>query len=288
MKKTLPNFKQYVSCPTRGEKTLYLLYANVKDAYSSSPLHPLGRSDHNLVHLNPCYVPLVKQQPVTTRTARRWSEEAIETLPGCFEVTVWQALCEPHGEDIDGLTKCITDYINFCVDCNVPTRTVHCYSNNKPWVTRDIKAILNAKKRAFRAGNREEVKTIQVDLRVKIREAKEKYRRKLKRQLQQNNMRKVRRQLERLVPVPKTPRPSGSKDYRPVALTSHTMKALQRLVLEQLQPVVKPLLDSLQFAYQPQLGVEDAIIYLLNRAYAHLDKLASTVRVMFFDLVLGS
>ncbi|KAJ8389092.1 hypothetical protein AAFF_G00122980 [Aldrovandia affinis] len=60
-----------------------------------------------------------------------------------------------------------------------------------PWVTRDIKAIFNAKKRAFRAGNREEVRTIQVDLRVKIREAKEKYRRKLERQLQQNKMRKV-------------------------------------------------------------------------------------------------
>ncbi|KAJ8354134.1 hypothetical protein SKAU_G00217010 [Synaphobranchus kaupii] len=32
----LPNFTQYVSCPTREERTLDLLYANVKDAYSSS------------------------------------------------------------------------------------------------------------------------------------------------------------------------------------------------------------------------------------------------------------
>ncbi|KAI4905879.1 hypothetical protein NFI96_001273 [Prochilodus magdalenae] len=45
--------------------------------------------------------------------------------------------------------------------------------------------------------------------------------------------------------------------------------------------MVQPLLDPLQFAYQPRLGVEDAI-YLLNRVYAHLDKPASTVRVMFF------
>ena len=37
-----------------------------------------------------------------------------------------------------------------------------------------------------------------------------------------------------LVPVPKTPRPSSFKDYRPVALTSHTMKVLERLVLEKL------------------------------------------------------
>lgn len=56
------------------------------------------------------------------------------------------------------------------------TITVNCYSNSHPWVTKDIKATLNAKKRAFRAGNREEVRTIQGDLKVKIREAKEKYR----------------------------------------------------------------------------------------------------------------
>ncbi|KAI4901871.1 hypothetical protein NFI96_006974 [Prochilodus magdalenae] len=52
---------------------------------------------------------------------------------------------------------------------------------------------------------------------------------------------------------------------------------MERLVLEQLRPMVQPLLDPLQFAYQPRLGVEDAIIYLLNRVYAHLDKPASTL-----------
>ncbi|XP_049889997.1 uncharacterized protein LOC126383511 [Epinephelus moara] len=191
MATTLPTFTQYVSCPTREERTLDLLYANAKDAYSCSPHPPLGRSDHNLVHLNPCYVPLVKSQPATMRTVRRWSEETYETLQGCFGATDWQALCEPHGEDIDGLTECITDYLSFCVDSTVPARTVHCYPNNKPWVTKDIKAILNSKKRAFRAGNREEVRAIQGELKMKIREAKERYRRKLERKLQQNNMREV-------------------------------------------------------------------------------------------------
>ena len=28
-------------------------------------------------------------------------------------MTNWDVLCEPHGEDIDGLTECITGYINF-------------------------------------------------------------------------------------------------------------------------------------------------------------------------------
>ncbi|KAI2649597.1 RNA-directed DNA polymerase from mobile element jockey [Labeo rohita] len=426
--KTLPTFTQFVNCPTREGRIIDLLYANVRDAYSSSPLPPLGRSDHNLIHLTPCYVPLVKRLPATSKIVRRWTEEANETLQGCFEVTDWQALCEPHGQDIDGITECITGYINFCVDTIVPVRTVNCYPNNKPWVTKDIKAILNRKKKAFRDGNKVEVRAIQRDLRIKIREAKEKYRRKLEWKLQQNNMREVwsgmrtitgykssgsggvnggveqanelnqffnrfdivtpihpandssaaerqrpaaspvlssptdyldgpactsssdpsadshhleitgsppppitftteqvRRQLQKihigksagpdgvsprvlkdcalqlsgvlhyvfnlslslqrvpvmwktscLVPVPKMPRSSDLKDYRPVALTSHIMKTLERLILEQLRPMVQPFLDPLQFAYQPRLGVEDAVIFLLNRVYTHLDKPAST------------
>ena len=50
------------------------------------------------------------------------------------------------------------------------------------------------------------------------------------------------------------------------------MKTLERLVLEQLRPMGRPHLDPLQFAYQPWIGVEDTIIYLLNRVFTHLDK----------------
>lgn len=60
--------------------------------------------------------------------------------------------------DIDSLTHCITDYINFCVENAVPTRTVHCFSNNKPWVTPELKAQLNQKKRSFRSGDKEELR----------------------------------------------------------------------------------------------------------------------------------
>ena len=44
---------QNVTCHTRENKTLDLFHANSKESYHSSPLAPLGRSDHNLVHLLP-------------------------------------------------------------------------------------------------------------------------------------------------------------------------------------------------------------------------------------------
>ena len=69
---TLPTFTQYVICHTRDNKTLDLLYANSEEAYNSSPLPPLGRSDHNLVHLLPVYKPLVNRQPVESRWEISW------------------------------------------------------------------------------------------------------------------------------------------------------------------------------------------------------------------------
>ena len=50
---TLNNFHQYVDCPTRDNKTLDLLYVNAMDAYDSTALPPLSRSDHNLVMMTP-------------------------------------------------------------------------------------------------------------------------------------------------------------------------------------------------------------------------------------------
>lgn len=41
------------------------------------------------------------------------------------------------------------------MDCYTLIKTVSCFPNNKPWITSDIKAILNQKKEAFRDGDKE-------------------------------------------------------------------------------------------------------------------------------------
>ncbi|KAI4888220.1 hypothetical protein NFI96_004855 [Prochilodus magdalenae] len=86
-----------------------------------------------------------------------------------------------------------------------------------------------------------------------------------------------------LIPVPKKAHPEELNDYRPVALTSHVMKTMERLLLNHLRPQVHHAEDPLQFAYREKVGVEDAILYLLHRAHSHLDKGGGAVRVMFFD-----
>uniref|UniRef100_A0A674MTI7 Catenin alpha-2 n=1 Tax=Takifugu rubripes TaxID=31033 RepID=A0A674MTI7_TAKRU len=59
-----------------------------------------------------------------------------------------------------------------------------------------------------------------------------------------------------IVPVPKTPHPKELNSYRPVALTSHLMKTLERLILAHLRPLNKIILDPLTFSearFRPSL-----------------------------------
>ncbi|KAK3531137.1 hypothetical protein QTP70_012978 [Hemibagrus guttatus] len=106
---------------------------------------------------------------------RKWSPEAEQTLRDCFGDTL-------HYTVVD----CTADYINFSMDIVVPVRTVCCYPNNKPWITSDIKDLLNQKKRAFRDGDQQELKRVQRELKVQLREVKEQYKRKLEQMLQHN------------------------------------------------------------------------------------------------------
>ncbi|XP_078794428.1 uncharacterized protein LOC144988179 [Oryzias latipes] len=383
---------------------------------------------------------MVKQQKPQIKTVKIWTEEVTERLRECFSTTDWDVLCSPHGEDIDSLTDCITDYVNFCAENTVQTKSVQCFSNNKPWVTPELKTLLNEKKRAFLSGDKEELRRVQRDLKYNIRKCKDCYRKKLEQRLEQNNIRdvwrglkhisghaeagnghqvtgdqawanelnlffnrfdsaqppvsthtahsshlsssgissqlqllppqhqavhspllpteakgppqrltapdqpppthpptplcltlnQVRMELRRtktrkatgpdnitsrllrecadqlcvvmlfifnmslrlekvpviwrtscLVPVPKVPRPTEPNHFRPVALTSHLMKAMERIILSHRRTQVSSALDPLQFAYRPGIGVDDAIIYLQHQALSHLEAPGSTVRVMF-------
>ena len=148
---TLAAFYQVVNCPTRNNRTIDLLYVNVQEAYRVTPLPSLRKCDHNLVHLQPQYTPLVQGQPATPSSIRRWSLEMEAALRDCYGTTDWDVLLNPHCEDIEGMTYCLTDYFNFCVNVVSTIRTVRCYPNNKPLVTREVKAVLNRKKAAFRS-----------------------------------------------------------------------------------------------------------------------------------------
>uniref|UniRef100_A0A9J7ZPZ6 Reverse transcriptase domain-containing protein n=1 Tax=Cyprinus carpio carpio TaxID=630221 RepID=A0A9J7ZPZ6_CYPCA len=86
-----------------------------------------------------------------------------------------------------------------------------------------------------------------------------------------------------IIPIPKKPKITGLNDYRPVALTSVVMKSFEKLVLAYLKDITGPLLDPLQFAYQANRSVDDAINMGLHFILQHLDKTGTYVRILFVD-----
>jgi hypothetical protein len=74
-------------------------------------------------------------------------------------------------------------------------------------------------------------------------------------------------------------------DLRPVALTSIPMKVCEKLFKKVLSKYTVGVLDPLQFAYQTGRNCSDAILVVLEKLYAHLEKTkqGNSARVMFFD-----
>lgn len=85
-----------------------------------------------------------------------------------------------------------------------------------------------------------------------------------------------------VVPV-KTVHPREPNHFRLMALSSHLMKTMERIVLNRLRPQVSSKLDPLKFAYQLGIEVDETVIYLLHRSFSHLENPGSTARVMVFD-----
>ena len=86
-----------------------------------------------------------------------------------------------------------------------------------------------------------------------------------------------------VVPVPKKAKILQMNDYRPVALTPVPMKCFEKLILQELKPLLKPHMDVYQFAYKEQRSVDDATISCIHHIAEHLDKPKCYARALFID-----
>ena len=188
LKKSVPYFHQYVTCPTRRDKTLDLCYGSVKEAYKSLPLPSLGHGDHNCVYLMPTYRTVLKREKVSTKDIKDWTEESVQCLKACFDCTNWDMFIEASGEDLDQLVDVICSYVTFCRDMIIPCKRVKMYSNNKPWVTKSVKASIQAKKYAFKHGTASDLHTATKDLKIEILRAKKDYKTILENKMAANNL----------------------------------------------------------------------------------------------------
>lgn len=72
-------------------------------------------------------------------------------------------------------------------------------------------------------------------------------------------------------------------DLRPVALSSHAMKAMERLVKQHILTLTTSQLDPLQFANQSHEGVDDAKAFIIDTIHKHLELPNTSARLLFAD-----
>ncbi|XP_032872293.1 NACHT, LRR and PYD domains-containing protein 12-like [Amblyraja radiata] len=60
LKKNIPKLYQFVTFPTRGNKTLDHCYSNIKNAFTAEPIPHFGKSDHLAIRLKPTYTKRLK------------------------------------------------------------------------------------------------------------------------------------------------------------------------------------------------------------------------------------
>ena len=180
----LPNYYQYVKCATRGSNILDLVFCNVKQAFKILKRPPLGNSDHNMLLCLPTYVQKLKSEKCKVINVKQWSETNIDMLKACFDCTDWEVLYDDSSNLNENVDVC-TSYIQFCIDLVIPTKSVTAFPNNKAWVTKEVKSIINKKKYALSHG-RSEIKSIQKELNLTIKNAKHTYKEKVENMFRTN------------------------------------------------------------------------------------------------------
>ncbi|XP_078236763.1 uncharacterized protein LOC140702313 [Pogona vitticeps] len=188
LKTILPNFYQYVDCPTRGENTLDQVYSNIMHGYKTKPLPSLGQSDHISLFLIPSYRPLVKRIRPSIREIQVWPVDASEQLQDCFRSTDW-ALFEE--DNVDTYASTVLFYIKSCINVVTTTRQVQVFSNNKPWLNREVCLLLKARNAAFHSDDELQYREARAKLKRGIRDAKAMYSQRIEQHLEGSDTRRV-------------------------------------------------------------------------------------------------
>lgn len=124
------------------------------------------------------------------KTLKNWTDTSIGELQCCFKLTNWDLFLS-DSLDLNDQVLVVTSYINFCVESIIPTKSLTLFPNNKPWVTKKLKNVLNIKKIIFLSWSNEEKKIINKEVKRTIRCAKLNYKNKIENKFVQGDIRAV-------------------------------------------------------------------------------------------------
>ncbi|GFS07778.1 hypothetical protein ElyMa_004740600 [Elysia marginata] len=138
----------------------------------------------------PKYRPVLRKIAPTKNSVQIWIENMCEKFRGCFDCTDWSVFTEAC-ETVNELNECVCEYIKFCEDLIVKKKEVTVYPNNKPWVTKEMKKILNEKKYIFKIADKALLKEKQKELKKVINKCRANYKKKIETHFKSGDIKKT-------------------------------------------------------------------------------------------------
>ena len=142
--------------PTRKGAILDKILTNMADFYPTPEIcSHLGKSDHNIITAIPCLGTTWKHRPCskTIKTTRHVTPETKRTFAADLTAINWSSLyrlptCQ---EQFDAFMS----VLNSLIEEHFPTTTTVRHSNDKPWVTKGFKALVQDRQKAVHEGDTE-------------------------------------------------------------------------------------------------------------------------------------
>ncbi|XP_033638568.1 uncharacterized protein LOC117299218 [Asterias rubens] len=138
--------KQVVDKPTRNDAILDVIITNIKNLYSSPVVSTLvGRSDHNTIYWSPSGNKIVNG--VHVRSVRPLPKPSMHEFGRWITAHQWEEVLNATstGEKSDAFYSTI----NAALDLHFPTKLVKLHTNDKPWITAEIKVLIKKRQVAF-------------------------------------------------------------------------------------------------------------------------------------------
>lgn len=176
LKGVFPTFHRFINIPTRDKNILDQAYSHIPGAYKAIVVHQ-GMSDHISVELIRAYKPLICRTRPTTRTVKVWTYKASSPLQDCSEHTD-QEVCQ-EGVDLEDYTSAVLDYVRFCTDAILPTKSIRVFPNQKPWIDSTVPLRLKARDAVYRSEDWMAYSRVRKKLKKGIQLAKHRYRQRI-------------------------------------------------------------------------------------------------------------
>ncbi len=120
-------------------------------------------------------------------------------LQGCFDCTTWEFF---NSSNIDNQIETVSDYMNFCVDSVIPTKSFKVYPNDQPWVSIKLKNLIADKKKAHRNQDETARRDVQRQIKRQIQLDKHSYKQKIEATLASGNSREAWQGIKTMTNVP--------------------------------------------------------------------------------------